>query len=744
MATAKILSRVERLTAKPYEQRICRSEYYPLCLAYDNNDRHYPTPTMEEHLDLMKEVGLEVQIIGGEHDRGTPYHPSKMLPPYEHARYELIPQFLELAHQRDILVIAYYPMIYTKPLKPMHPEWLMQWLDDDRPEGIGPGPENLGWFCFNSPYRDWIVEYLCEYLDHLDLDGFFFDDMNWGSHEGQPLYTGCVCDYCREIYNSETGREIPLKVNFDSVDFRRFVVWRYDKVREFLAHVVSNVRKRHPLTIMDFNYYAEQAKWGMAAPINPLGLEKVGGYFFIESGWGTIEHRGGFSAKVAQAHGSPFGLWRSTTQDLSGSCWGFPPHAEPYSPALYGLTAIAHGGGFFFCGMQYAVNLRADFIKRVFSEVKQRTPFMGGETVKYVALHLSQRSIDFLPAEFQFGHRDAELYDTAEKRKWAEKNHYVRNAYADRVRATYAMLGPSQLLTDVVFDEHLTEDYLKNYKVLFLSNSVCLSGKQCAAVENFVHQGGTLIATHQTSLLDEIGVPRDNFGLAELFGLDYAGLEAEGKDHAVVYVLQDQNLIDEFGPFMCFTGRASSVTPRAGSELGVIATRCSIEAPNPVDHYDPNGEYDSGDLVITVRPAGEGEVIYINGDVGGSFERNPYPALKRFVARIVERVTPPIEVRAPKTIEVTAAIRESGELQVHLINNPAPHLPDSIGAAASTHFFVEEPMPVHDVDICFNDFDVDTARLPLAGVELEVRGSVPSITVPRVELHEVVVVDLKS
>ena len=48
------------------------------------------------------------------------------------------------------------------------------------------------------------------------------------------------------------------------------------------------------------------------------------------------------------------------------------------------------------------------------------------------------------------------------------------------------------------------------------------------------------------------------------------------------------------------------------------------------------------------------------------------------------------------------------------------------------------------MEICFNDFDVDAARLPLAGVELKVRGSVPSITVPRVELHEVVVVDLKS
>ena len=744
MATGKIPSRVERLTAKPYEERICRSEHYPLCLAYGTDDEHYPAPTMEEHLDLMQEVGLDVQIIGGEHDRGTPYYPSKILPPYEKADYDLIPRFLDLAHERGMLVIAYYPMIYTKPLKPLHPEWMMQWLEDDRPEGIGPGPENLGWFCFNSPYRDWIVKYLSEYLDHLDLDGFFFDDMNWGSHEGQPLYTACTCDYCKEIYARETGREIPQKIDFDSIDFRRFVVWRYDKVREFLAHVVSGVRTNHPLTIMDFNYYGEQAKWGMAAPFNPLGLEKVGGYFFIESGWGTIEHRGGFSAKIARAHGSPFGLWRSSTQGLDGSCWGFPPHAEPYSPALYGLTAVAHGGGFFFCGMQYAVDLRADFIKRVFTEVKQRVDYMGGETVKYVALHLSQSSMDFLPGEFQFGHRDAELYDTEEKQKWAEKNKYVRNVYADRVRATYDMLGPSQLLTDVVFDEQLTEEILAPFKVLFLSNSACLSDQQCGAIEGFVHNGGTLIATHQTSLLDELGQKRENFGLAELFGLDYAGPAADGDDHAVVYVLQDQSLATEFGPLMCFTGRASKMTPRGGAELEVLATRCSIDEPNPVDHYDRHGEFDSGEPVVTVRQVGKGQAIYINGDVGGSFERNPYPALKRFVARIVERVPPPIAIQAPKTVEVTAAKRESGELLIHVINNPAPHLPNSIGGASSTHFFVEEVTPVHDIELCFNDFEVAAARLPLAGVALEVAGGGSSVTVPRVHLHEVVVAKLKE
>ena len=68
----------------------------------------------------------------------------------------------------------------------------MQFLDDgrrrsehsDKPESE---IENLGWFCFNSPYRDWLPEYLIEWLDNLDLDGFYFDDTNYGSHEERPF-----------------------------------------------------------------------------------------------------------------------------------------------------------------------------------------------------------------------------------------------------------------------------------------------------------------------------------------------------------------------------------------------------------------------------------------------------------------------------------------------------------------------------------------------------------------------------
>src|SRR4030095_16042292 len=56
-----------------------------------------------------------------------------------------------------------------------------------------------------------------------------------------------------------------------------------------------------------------------------------------------------------------------------------------------------------------------------------------------------------------------------------------------------------------------------------LLNTGALSDRQWDQLRAFVQRGGGLIATHQTSLYDERGRPRKNFGLADLLGVNFAG-----------------------------------------------------------------------------------------------------------------------------------------------------------------------------------------------------------------------------
>ena len=94
----------------------------------------------------------------------------------------------------------------------------------------------------------------------------------------------------------------------------------------------------------------------------------------------------------------------------------------------------------------------------------------------------------------------------------------------------------------MILDNQLNSDYMKQYPVLFLSDSACLSDKQCEEMRQYVRNGGALIATHQTSILDEFGFARKNFGLADVLGVDYEG-PANEKPDSVIYVNQSEDSV---------------------------------------------------------------------------------------------------------------------------------------------------------------------------------------------------------
>ncbi len=71
---------------------------------------------------------------------------------------------------------------------------------------------------------------------------------------------------------------------------------------------------------------------------------------------------------------------------------------------------------------------------------------------------------------------------------------------------------------DIIFERHL--DKLKRYKVLILANQDALSDEKLGCIRTFVNEGGGLVATENTSLLNEWRLRRPKFGLADLFGFD--------------------------------------------------------------------------------------------------------------------------------------------------------------------------------------------------------------------------------
>lgn len=726
----RVGSTAERLRSKSYEHRVCMVENYAPCLHPEYGDGG--GPSVEQYVDYIHQMGQEVQVIHAlSHEpsrKEAPLFQSRMMPLSAPEDGEAMRRFIELAHERDIMVMAYYQMSRHQAapaLKDFKTEWLQRLFDQRVFDHDRKVTDEHQSYCLNSPYRDWLPEYLKEFIEHLDVDGFYFDGTNWGSHKSWPYFMGCCCTFCDERFKRDTGLEIPVRVDFDSEEFRRFLAWRNDTLREFMAHVTRKVRETYPAAVLSFNHYPGVHNcWSVGHPMNPLGMEKAGGGFFVEMGPHDVV---GLTAKYVRAHGAPTRVFIHSSQPMDSVATHLAPYPETAMPAAKLFSVMANGVPPIFAMLPCPSPIVEDFMKGLFSEVKRRVPYMDGETVKYTALHMSQQARDLWRP-------DPELFASGKE-------------YYKRLDGTYEMLDQSHLLSDVVFDEQLTAEYLAPYRVLVLSNSACLSDGQCEAIRSFVRDGGTLIATHETSLEDELGRKREGFGLADVFGVSYRGPAAEGEPHGVIYVPQKPQMGSIPEIVICTEALDSEVTPAAGCDLTVLATRCSLKGKTPLDWFDPRKEYDSGEPAVVEHAFGKGKAIYISADVGAGFTAGPYPPLRRFVAALVGRTASPIDVEAPVVVKVTAATRESGELMVHLVNYPVSYYENDFKGQCApfvTTYFMnpEEVVPVHDIRITFNDCRPKRAWMPLQDRELEISGDPPAVVVPKVHLHEVILLEV--
>src|SRR6185436_14783351 len=95
--------------------------------------------------------------------------------------------------------------------------------------------------------------------------------------------------------------------------------------------------------------------------------------------------------------------------------------------------------------------------------------------------------------------------------------------HEDHMLGMYHALVEARVPFELVHEAFLTPDRLDRFKLLILADAAALSDAQCRAIRDYVSRGGSVLATFATSIADESGVRRDNFGLADLFGVTFTG-----------------------------------------------------------------------------------------------------------------------------------------------------------------------------------------------------------------------------
>ncbi len=196
---------------------------------------------------------------------------------------------------------------------------------------------------------------------------------------------------------------------------------------------------------------------------------------------------------------------------------------------------------------------------------------------------------------------------------------------------------------------------LAGFQVLCLANEAIMTDAQAEAVRRFVAAGGGLVATHETSLYDETGRRRQDFALADVFGVTYERILPAAprrirfdQSHPVT----DQDELDHDEPHALVrltTGQAVAWTAGDG----------------------PNDE--DAPAVVT-NEYGPGRVVYLAGKLDAIQCDTPTPAIERLFARAVRWVVwgeLPVEIDAAAAVGVTLFDQPERRL-LHLVNHNAP------------------------------------------------------------------------
>jgi hypothetical protein len=411
---------------------------------------------------------------------------------------DLFGELVKAAKEVGLRVLARFtPSRVHERVAIEHPDWCLTDASGQPVPDPGHDPGHSGRMyhaCLNGPYyRSWIPEVVFpEVFERYDVDGFFFT--SWLSAD--RVVGPCHCRACQDGFRRATGFGLPPLNDWGNDAWRAWLEWRSDSLcnladqwmqaTEFLkssATVVLNLgggidgiaargkNWKRFFFVQDL-VDADQPARGTGEPIWQIGAT------------GRIMR--------ALAHPKPYfhrlGAYGGTGRIA----------AQPAAEQTLMLAEIAASGSrpwYHVIGASGEDRRPLEAIERFYDWYhRHRDYYRGSESAAEIALVFNHRLLD------NYGQDDPQQ---RVEQPW-------RGAYAALVRA--------RLPFDMVQADEIGES-LSRYRALILPNQAYMTFPQMEVVRQYVRNGGSVLATFETSRYDEDGIRMDEYALADLFGV---------------------------------------------------------------------------------------------------------------------------------------------------------------------------------------------------------------------------------
>jgi putative glycosyl hydrolase-like family 6 (GHL6) protein/glycosyl hydrolase family 42 (putative beta-galactosidase) len=626
--------------------------------------------------------------------------------------------------RRNMAVIARTdPHATHQDVYDAHPDWIAVDVEG-RKRRHWASPE-LWVTCALGPYNfEFMTEVHKEIASLYRVDGIFGN--RWS---GSGM---CYCEHCQRNFRAASGLDLPRTTDPRDPARRAHLAWQEQRLFDLWRLWDRGIREINPRA-----RFIANAGGGALSPLDMKTVGQIADILFADrqarrglmpiwsNGKNAKEYRavlgskpigGIFSVGVEEPY-----RWKDSVQSepeirvwvAEGTANGMRPWFTKFSGELYDRRWLA------------TVEKIYTWHQRVERYLRNERPLAR------VGLVYSQQT-----ATYYGGDR-------------------ARERVEDHTLGFYQALVEARVPFEMVHDRLLDRDRLQAFKLLILPNVACLSDGQCDELRAFVRGGGGLISTFETSLYDESGAPRTDFGLADLFGARRAGRVdgpmhnsylrlqrgANGRVHPLLAGLEDTPRIINGVWRVPVAAAGASATGAAPAPIDAPLTLIPSYPDLPMEMVYPRGERPDMPQALA-REIDRGRVIYFPWDIDRTFWEVLSPDHGRLLANAVEWTTNeerPVTVSGPGLLDVTIW-RQRSSMTVHLVNLTNPMMMKGpvrelvpIGAQR-----VRVRLPQHD----------KVSRVHLLVADTRPRADVSpqhvDVTVPSIVDHEVIAIDLEG
>lgn len=467
----------------------------------------------------------------------------------------------------------------------------------------------------------------------------------------------------------------------DYLDWRSFIdeklagdlKTRVDAVRTFdHAHAITSHAAAPALFTSPTDGYGEPDDWKMAASADFFGISLYPKHSESAHPWSYPMLAAGLDFARSSGHSFSKGFWigeLQAGQGVTGMRIADPVTADDEN--LWIWEVMAHGAREIAVYAWYPMS--SGFESDGYGLIElDGTLTPRAHAAGHVAAVIQRHAEDFLhstPAPAQV----AILYNRLSYMVGGAEPSLSKlgNASRDSMMGLYRAFLEQQIPVDFIHPMDVTAGKLGQYKIVFLPFPVMLSNEVAKGIEQYIHNGGTVVAEARLAWNDARGFANKvvpGFGLSDVFGAREKVIRPADK---LLISLETSPGLPDLKPGDTVVGAAfeEELEPLAGAHV--------------------LGRFTNGGPAIVEKSYGKGKAILVGSFLGLSYEREHADSTKSLLLSFAKAAgaSSEVEVSGPATSEVEVRRLVNADSQLLFAFNHAQ-------ATAEATISVRLPWPV--------------------------------------------------